>query len=228
MAATVRRRHHVGRRTRTLGGETVQDLDSACDTPDVRQTSMRNTSRKCWAGTNRRTPARSFCIVRTVVGNSSWADAAASIGLEPDPGRRNARATSAGLRVSPEVFADTVQKAQQLLSPGRSFRRLEEAVRTLAETRELWFDKWCASTTPKRGSAAFPYAITWMWCTFAQGVLDTSPAWHGPVKRQSKAAFRVFSNRLPAAAGERLKTLVSALSANERPALERRVGLGGC
>ncbi|MCF8604281.1 TniQ family protein [Gordonia sp. HY442] len=139
----------------------------------------------------------SLCIARAQRPGSTWSAAAASISLDPDIGRRTARAASTRLTASPREIADAANMAAKELSHRRDYRALERQVIKLANTPDTWFADWARSASPRRRAVALPYAVTWMWCEAAQGVLDTSPAWPPPVTRQSKAAYRVFRDTLP-------------------------------
>ncbi|MCV7001531.1 TniQ family protein [Mycolicibacterium alvei] len=150
----------------------------------------------------------SLCIVRSVAGLSNWSEAAESLGLEADLGRRTARAASARMRVPPAVFEAAVHATRRSMSRVTDFRRREAAVCDLAANHELWFYHWCSSVTPRRRAVTLPHAITWMWCTVAQGLVETSPVWKGELpSRHWKAAHRVFSDSLPATAGQQLRTM---------------------
>lgn len=149
----------------------------------------------------------SLCLARARQPGSTWSAAAASIGLDPDIGRRTSRAASTRLVVSPQEFAAATRSAAADLSPTRDYRTLERRVRDLARSSDTWFPKWSRMAHPRRRAAALPYAVTWMWCEVGQGWLDTSPAWIPPVTRQSKAAYRVFRDTLPEELGRALRTL---------------------
>ncbi|MFZ3393946.1 hypothetical protein TVH25_11855 [Rhodococcus sp. 7Tela_A2] len=149
----------------------------------------------------------SLCIARAQQPGSTWSTAAASIGLDPDIGRRTSRAASTRLLASPREIAAASQAAAAELSRSRNYRALERRVRELARSPDTWFAGWARIAHPRRRAAASPYAVTWMWCEVAQGWLDTSPAWPQPVTRQSKAAYRVFRDTLPEELKRALRTL---------------------
>lgn len=149
----------------------------------------------------------SLCLARARQPGSTWSAAAASIGLDPDIGRRTSRAASTRLLASPQEFAAATRSAAADLSRTRNYRTLERRVRELARSSDTWFPEWSGVAHPRRRAAALPYAVTWMWCEVGQGWLDTSPAWMPPVTRQSKAAYRVFRDTLPEELGRALRTL---------------------
>ncbi|MBM4474044.1 hypothetical protein GS456_01045 [Rhodococcus hoagii] len=149
----------------------------------------------------------SLCIARAQQPGSTWSAAAASIGLDPDIGRRTSRPASTRLLVSPSEFAAASRTAAAELPRRRNYRALERRVHELARSPDIWFAGWARIAHPRRRAAAFPYAVTWMWCEVAQGCLDTSPAWPQPVTRQAKAAYRVFRDALPEELKRALRTL---------------------
>lgn len=150
----------------------------------------------------------SLCIVRAVADVANWSDAAGLIGLDPGIGTRNARASSARLRVSPQTFAEAVESAAHLIPRGHNFRTREARVRALARAPDNWFDPWRTTMLPARRHTSLPYAITWMWCEVAQGLLDTSPAWPIPPSHRVKASYRRFRDSLPRSAQAVLRSLV--------------------
>lgn len=149
----------------------------------------------------------SLCIARAQQPGSTWSAAAASIGLDPDIGKRTSRAASTRLLVSPREIAAASRTAAAELPRRRSCRALERRVHELARSPDTWFAGWARIAHPRRRAAAFPYAVTWMWCEVAQGWTYTSPAWPPPVTRQSKAAYRVFRDTLPEELKRALRTL---------------------
>ena len=150
----------------------------------------------------------SLCIVRAVADVANWSDAATAIGLDPGIGTRNARASSARLRVSPQTFAEAVESAIHLIPRGRNFRMREDRVRALTLNPDRWFDPWRTTMSPARRRTSLPYAITWMWCEVAQGLLDTSPAWPSTPSHRAKASYRVFRDSLPRPAQTALRSFV--------------------
>ena len=150
----------------------------------------------------------SLCMVRAVAAVANWSDAAAQIGLDPTIGTRTARASSARLRVSPQAFTEAVDSATHLLPRSRNFRTREARVRALTRNPDNWFEPWRTTMSPARRHTSLPYAITWMWCEVAQGLLDVSPAWPGPPAHRIKASYRVFRDSLPQSAQATLRSLV--------------------
>ncbi|MDO3169590.1 TniQ family protein [Mycobacteroides abscessus subsp. abscessus] len=151
----------------------------------------------------------SLCLSRAAASVSNWAAAAEQIGLDPAVGVRTARAASAQLRTDVDTFCGALTRASLVLPADRDFRVLESRIQTLASTDDPWFERWRTLTSPARKHTSVPYAITWMWCEIAQGLLDTSPAWPHPANRQAKAAYRVFRGTLPPAAQRALAILAT-------------------
>ncbi|MUL74490.1 TniQ family protein [Mycolicibacterium sp. CBMA 226] len=154
----------------------------------------------------------SLCIVRAVTSATTWADAAAQIGVAPDVAVRNAAAAQVQMRVTPTTFADAVDAVIRTLPAERDFRRRESAIKSMASRPAEWVETWCKSTVPARRLATVPHAITWMWCEVAQAVLDTSPAWPGGPNNDQKRNYRKFRDRLPQPAQRDLRAL--GLAAN--------------
>ena len=150
----------------------------------------------------------SLCLARSVTGVTTWSAAAEQLGLDPELGRRTARAASSRMHSTPEAFADLVTHTLSRLPRDRDFRDRESRVAALARDPRLWFDRWRASVSPARKRAALPYAITWMWCELAQGHLGTSPAWTAPPSARAKAGYREFRDRLAPAAQAGLRTSI--------------------
>lgn len=150
----------------------------------------------------------SLCVSKLVSTEATWSAAAESIGLKPEIGVRTARAASMRLRASPDDLAQAVDQAVRLLSPERNFRRRESRVVALLESASEWFDRWRQTTSPARRQGSFPYALTWMWCEVAQGLLSESPAWESPVPQQCKAGYRVFRDSISMDGQAGLRALV--------------------
>lgn len=150
----------------------------------------------------------SMCLARAVTQSGTWSDAAASIGVDATVGARTADTVRRGVYATPEAFANAVDMTARLLPADRDFRRRESAVRALAEEPNAWFESWCRSMFPRPLDATLPYAVTWMWCEVAQGLLDTSPAWPHKPDCPTRATFRAFSRRLPSEAQQRLRAVV--------------------
>lgn len=189
-----------------------QDVPSPLPLPAIPQLLDEQTYRRHFAGmlaTQEGTGRlyASLCLARARKPGSSWSAAAKYIGLDPDIGRRTARAASSRLLVAPPVLAEAVNVASTEMPRHKNYRLLERRVANLARVPEAWFRAWCMTTKPQRRPVALPYAITWMWCEIAQGSLDTSPAWPPPVTRQSKAAYRVFRDTIPREASQQLRVL---------------------
>jgi hypothetical protein len=203
----VSQRHHVGRRLSTVRGN---DLLRACAIPQLIDADIYDEVFDEMLGGYEWTGRLyvSLCIVRVVADVANWSDTAVKLGLAPEIGARTARASSARLRVSPQVFADTVDSTAQILPRRRNFREREARVRALTRTPDNWFERWRATMAPERRRTSSPYAITWMWCEVAQGLLDLSPAWPEPPSPRVKASYRVFRDTLPQAAQAALRSLV--------------------
>jgi hypothetical protein len=153
----------------------------------------------------------SLCISRMVLPGSTWPHAAAAIGLPPAQGIRTARAATHRIRVSPEVLADAASDALSALSANRDFRDRERRVHRLAETTETWFESWRMSVSPPRRAVSLPYAITWLWCEFAQGWPGAVPAEGRGVPHRRTQAYRTFVTRLPASAQHDLSALAERI-----------------
>ena len=112
------------------------------------------------------------------------------------------------MRVSPAAFADSVHRTLRVLPRNRNFRERESRVAALASNPADWFDRWRIASTPTRRPASLPYAITWMWCEPAQGLLRASPAWRNVVTARATTGYREFCGRLAPAAQAGLRLLV--------------------
>lgn len=150
----------------------------------------------------------SLCLVRAATSARNWSQAAELLGLDPAVGPKTARAANARRNMEVPEFAGQIRAVLAGIPTGRDFRAREDRVRRLAGTPDFWFDQWCRSSRPVRRSGALPYAITWMWCEVAQGLLNTSPAWVTPPDGRVKAAYRAFKSRLPATGATALRELV--------------------
>lgn len=216
ISATALQRHHVGRHLSNVRGNEslhANAIPQLIDTDIYHALFDDKLGGYEWTGRL----YVSLCIVRVVTNVANWSDAAVKIGLDPAVGPRTARASSARMRVSPQVFADTVDTATHLLPRHRNFRKREKRVRTLVQDPDHWFERWRATMAPQRRPTSLPYAITWMWCEVAQGLLDASPAWPANPARQIKAAYRVFRDRLPEPAQAALRALALDQSSPPHP-----------
>lgn len=205
--AATSQRHHVGRRLNKVRGN---QLLRASAIPQLIDVDIYSEFFDAMLGGYEWTGRLyvSLCMVRSVADVANWSDAAARIGLDPTIGARNARASSARLRVSPQTFAEAIESATHLVPRGRNFRTREVRIRELARNPDGWFESWRTTMSPARRHASLPYAITWMWCEVAQGLLDTSPAWPSPPSHRVKASYRVFRDSLPRSAQAALRSLV--------------------
>jgi hypothetical protein len=149
----------------------------------------------------------SLCLVRAATSTRNWSQAAELLGLDPAVGPRTARAASARRNMEVPEFAGQIRSVLARLSTERDFRSRENRVRQLAGTPDLWFEKWCRSTTPARSPRVLSYAITWMWCEVAQGFLSASPAWATPPDHRVRAAYQAFKSRLPVSGATALRDL---------------------
>lgn len=214
MSAAVSARHHVGRRIARMGTTEGRLTLSAISQMIDRDIYLEHFAGMLggyeWTGRL----YVSLCIARIVASASNWAEAAESIDLDPDVGRRNARAASARMMVPPGTFADALDAATRALSQKTDFRRLEAGVRVLAADTESWFEEWNALVTPRRRPGSVPYLVTWMWCEVAQGLLDTSPAWEEAPTRHQKAGYRVFRDSLTPRGEGDLRALATSAGVN--------------
>jgi TniQ len=205
--AATSERHHVGRRidsARHLNGLPLSAIPQQLDLDIYHEFFDGMLGGYEWTG---RLYA-SLCIARSVSQAANWSDAAAELGLDPTMGRRTARAAMHRMSCRPAEFAVAVRRGQDALPRDRDFRVRECRVVALARSPSEWFEQWRWSTTPARRAGALPYAISWMWCEVAQGLLDTGPAWTRPATRQAKAAYRVFRGSLPQPAQSDLRRLI--------------------
>ncbi|MBN3511531.1 TniQ family protein [Mycolicibacterium septicum] len=214
--AAVSQRHHVGRRLNNAPGSELR-RESAI--PQLIDTDIYYACFDDMLGGFEWTGRLyvSLCMIRVVAGVANWSDAACRVGLDPEIGTRTARAASARMRVSPEVFAAAVNAAVHMLPSSRDFREREARVCALTRDADRWFETWRMTTTPHRRPSSSPFAITWMWCEVAQGLLDASPAWAAPPAREIKASYRVFRDRLPEPAQAALRSLVLDQSSLRHP-----------
>lgn len=150
----------------------------------------------------------SLCVTRALTGSASWADAAEHLGLDRSVGSSTARAASRRMRVSPEKFAQAVQRSIQALPRDHDFRKREARVILLARNPHTWHPQWRNSSVPARRSSSLPYAITWMWCEVCQGCLHASPAWGPRPSHRVTAAYRAFKTKLPSSLQDSLRALV--------------------
>lgn len=150
----------------------------------------------------------SLCLARAAAAARNWSQAAVALGLEPTIGPRTARAASARRGADPGVFTAAVHDLMCSLPIGRDFRARETRVKQLACNVKDWFEEWRRTTSPARRLGSLPYAITWMWCEVAQGMVATSPAWTGPPDGRARVAYRAFCTALPPAGEEALRALV--------------------
>lgn len=150
----------------------------------------------------------SLCLARSHPEISSWAQAAAALGLRAELGAPTARACSASMRISTEEWAARVHRALTDLTP-RDYRALEAQVHELAEHDE-WFQQWVHACRPGTRGTSRALAITWLWVHTAHGHLDMSPGWHGrrpdPDQRHS---YRQFARSLTPSQQDRLAELVT-------------------
>jgi hypothetical protein len=151
----------------------------------------------------------SLCIARLMIPCNTWSQAAAAIGLPPALGSRTARAASRRTRATPNDLAAATSRALAALPVNRDFRDRERRVHHLAETSGTWFEGWRMSVSPPRRATSLPYAVTWLWCEYAQGWPDASPAEAKGVPHRRTQAYRSFSDRLPAEAQAGLCALIS-------------------
>ena len=199
-------RHHVGRRLNDIRGDAALGPSAI---PQLIDTDIYRHVFASMLGGYESTGRMyvSLCVLRVVAPVRNWSDAAGAIGLDPEMGRRTARAASNRMSASPSVFARAVDRVSHLLPAGRDFRRLEGRVRMLARQPDTWCERWRTSTSPARRPTSLPYAVTWMWCEVAQGCIDTSPAWVGRPTAPSKASYRAFAASLPPATQHHLRAL---------------------
>lgn len=206
--AAVAPRRHVGRRLRAVGDSGRTLLPAAI--PQLIDAPLYDELFEGMLGGYEVTRRMyvSLCVVRLVSSANSWSEAAIQLDLDPDIGRRTARAASNRMRVTPAAFEEAVRQVHRALPRDRDFRARESRVRALASTPAVWLDLWCGTTSPQRRSTSLPYAVTWMWCEVAHGALVFSPAWTEVPTPPAKAAYRVFRHKLPAASRSFLRTLV--------------------
>ncbi|MCC2321266.1 TniQ family protein [Cellulomonas xiejunii] len=134
----------------------------------------------------------SLCMARRG-GATTWADAAEMLGLDGDLGTRTARSVSARSRPDPRRLTDALDAIGAEMTG--NYRDREQQVRALA-TSDAWFEQWVGEHRPGTRARSFPYAVTYLWCVHAGGLLSTSPAWTIPPARRSRVAYRQFAASL--------------------------------
>ncbi len=204
--AAVADRHHVGRHLDRIRGEQTlrtMAIPQLIDVDIYREYFGEMLGGYEWTGRL----YVSLSIVRAVLPVANWSEAAVLIGLDPGIGVLTARAASGRMRVTPETFANAVERALPALPRNRDFRTRESHVRKLASDSTEWYERWRRSMSPARRQSSLPYAVTWMWCEVTQGAIDMSPAWRVPPPRQVKASYRAFRDSIPVTAQHLLRSL---------------------
>lgn len=142
-----------------------------------------------------------LCLARTHPGISTWAAAAAALRLPPQIGIDLARTASGHLHVSPTTWLSHITKAATHLEP-TDYRAREDQIATLPANPQALADFYASRPGTRTTSAA--YALTWLWTTYANASIDTSPAAPGPVSRRWRAACIEFARTLTAEQQQRL------------------------
>ncbi|MGK2879241.1 MAG: TniQ family protein [Mycobacterium sp.] len=153
-----------------------------------------------------------LCLARRRRPGSTWAEAAAALDLPPDVGVRTARACSADLLVTAARFIAALAHAAANLDPTVDYRTRENAVRRLARRRD-WYRPWARTHLPGSHATSKPYAVTWLWTSYAHGHIDTSPGWQQAPDHHRRAHYRAYARRLGPAATEALTALVATTTA---------------
>ena len=142
----------------------------------------------------------SLCIARQT-GPATWALAAHALGVDPVAGTRTARSVSARNRIKPNDLLAALEAISRELDA--HYRECEHQVRRFTRW-QAWFEDWASEHRPGTRPSSYPYAITWLWCHHAGGLLATSPAWPVPPGRSVRAGYRQFADSLGHAAGNAL------------------------
>ncbi|KFD44547.1 hypothetical protein IU11_01395 [Cellulosimicrobium sp. MM] len=141
----------------------------------------------------------SLCLARQA-GADNWADAADSIGLQPDLGTRTARSVSARSRPDPRELTAALERIRTDLHG--NFRAREHQVRQLPA--DDWFEAWAGDFRPGTRLTSVRYAVAFLWCRWASGILATSPGWTAAPTRTERSAYRQFASSLDRHAAQAL------------------------
>ncbi|WP_277212725.1 TniQ family protein [Isoptericola croceus] len=149
-----------------------------------------------------------LCLARHYDPTLTWAGAADILGVPPQHGTKTARAISARHHLDLRDLDRALRAIVDDLQDDRC--HLEGLVRASAEESD-WFHDWSKQYRPGTRRSSLPYAVTWLWCHVAGGLLRTSPAWPEPPEQTVRAAFRQFEATLTPWATAALAALVRPL-----------------
>lgn len=156
-----------------------------------------------------------LCLARQHCAGSSWADAAAALGIPPETGTKTSRACSADLLVPARQLIAALAHVARDLDPGIDYRRREGDVRRLAHARG-WYRRWARLHLAGSHAVSQRYAVTWQWTEYAHGHTDTSPGWQHPPDHLDRAHYRAYAARLDPAATQALTALAQTTAAATR------------
>lgn len=142
----------------------------------------------------------SLCLARQA-GASTWSDAAALLGLEGDLGVRTARSVSARSRPDPRALAEALDAIAS--KAAGNYRDREQRVRALSRS-DAWFERWVDEHRPGTRTSSYPFAVTYLWCMYAGGLIASSPAWSQPPPGPARIAYRQFAASLRSLAASAL------------------------
>lgn len=158
----------------------------------------------------------SLCVARRGRPGLGWADAAVLLGLPAELGIKTARACSAEIMCDCRTFIDATDQVAHRLAVDIDYRHRAAVVRHFAR-RTRWYRAWARQHHPGGHRTSRRYAVAWLWCEYAGGHLTTSPGWQGsPPDRRTRALYRRYAARLPAAANAALLALAAGASTQGR------------
>ncbi|GHH70342.1 TniQ family protein [Promicromonospora soli] len=134
----------------------------------------------------------SLCLARQS-GTATWAKAAELLGLDGDLGTRTARSVTARSRPDPRNLTTALDAIRADLTG--NYRSREQQVHALMRS-DTWFEQWADDHRPATRASSHPYAVSYLWCLHAGGMLATSPAWTTPPPRLVRVAYRQFAASL--------------------------------
>lgn len=162
----------------------------------------------------------SMCLIRASGGVTTWARAAEVLGIPPGMGLRITRSALARSSEDSAVIQDRILQLGRGLDHAADYRRLEVLISDLTDDGD-WFETWRHAHRPICRRSSFPYAVTWLWCQVAGGMLETSPAWPVPPSSSQKVGYRQFVAILPTQAAVALAGM-STVTTTRQPACGAR------
>ncbi|CAM3539237.1 TniQ family protein [Isoptericola cucumis] len=147
-----------------------------------------------------------LCLVRHHDPTLTWAAAADILGVPPQHGTNTARAISTR---NPLAARDLDRALRCIVSDLHEDRcHLEDLVHEKAQHPD-WFLPWSSAQRPGTRKSSLPYAVTWLWCHVAGGLLSTSPGWPDPPDRPARTAYRQFEAALSPQAATSLASITN-------------------